>query len=69
MKKWEYKCIVIQTPLRSVFWKGRKPFSTDPNFKMDELNKLGEQGWEAVNIEGEGIHNSGVVVLLKRELK
>ena len=68
MKKWEYKAIVIQTPIRSLFT-GRKPFSTDPNFKMEELNKLGTEGWEAVNIQGVGKDNSGMIVLLKRELK
>jgi len=68
MDKWEYKAITVQTLVRAAI-EGRTPFTFDPKFKMDELNKLGTEGWEAVNVQGTGIHNSGMLVLLKRKIK
>jgi hypothetical protein len=62
--KWEYK--VIGLSIRGSLWKGKK------EEWQEEIDKLGREGWELVNIFALSISlgtTSGIVAIFKRPIK
>ena len=65
MKKWEYRIIDSKDISREGIFKGRS------REKIEEyLNRLGEEGWEIINIDGYELESrTSFIGVAKREKK